>query len=699
MRFNLSQALPHKHQPVVALLRHTQPAVIVALLLTILPLLFLIIQPKMLAASPSAQQASLPTGGFVPIGDAVLPTNQDTLTPSLTISPDSSEPWVALIQNNRVVVSMFVTDTATWSQQGGLLNRGSANVATDPSLIFAGSNLSTPWVAWGETVDSTTQINVSSFNGTSWSLTPLLNRDPAQSGSSPVLAAGALITGSTPLPWVAWVEENTEGIAQLVVSSAQQDNRSPGGFSWQAVGTSLNLAPTRAATKPDLTFAGPGNTDPWVVWSEHGGDRPESIFAKRLAGSNWEGIGRQEGCTDEATCVLNIDATKDATGIRIAAGTLPNETTPSPWLVFSETGSDGNQAIHVMRLDPGILGDPSDDRLIPVGGAVNTQCLGNAGMSSVAMNNVNVQSATLRDASDPTDTTAVSGGNATEPDIYFVGNVPHVAWVEQTGGENRLYVCHLADARSGLERWDLDTVNGVNRTLAAASAPSLAANATTPYIAWQESLTNSTVYVAQRLPAGPAWGVNFPSVLTGVSANDEIVLRSDVGSDVARDDVTAAAESEILLRSESVTLVTAAYHSNGATNIEEVQLQLLSTEATTETVPVLLARYIISGNLVFVQDPQRPGNFFPPATPGGNTSNINTPFVTVEPSKMKIIDHGTPSAALDVQWSLIFEDTTFFENYVQAINIIHGGGQETGFFKVGTVYVGNQRYLPVILSE
>ncbi|MCB0108214.1 MAG: hypothetical protein KDE53_19975, partial [Caldilineaceae bacterium] len=314
---------------------------------------------------------------------------------------------------------------------------------------------------------------------------------------------------------------------------------------------------------------------------------------------------------------------------------------------------------------------------------------GNAGVSAAAANNVDVRSAGLRDASAAASADAVSGGNASEPDIYFVGHVPHVTWVEQHGPLATLYVCHLADARSGLERWDLDTVDGVSPNLAPAAQPQLAANATTPYITWQETLTDTTIYVARRSPAGPAWGANFPALLTDIAA----------GPPVASSAVDAAAVQQPEVRSASVPLVTAAYHVDGVADLEEVQLQLLPRNAATATVPALYARYVISDNLLYVQDPERPGNFFPPVTPGTAGSNINTPLVTVEPSKIRITRHGAPSATLDITWSLIFEDATFDEEYLQALNIIHDGGEATGFFQVGTVYVGSRRYLPVVRGE
>ncbi len=685
---------------------HRRARVVVPLLggFLLLTLFATLAQP--VAAFPAAQQTDLSpgsvvaggsvvTGGFVAVGGSVRLPGTDASAPSLAIQPQSVEPWVALVQNNGIFVSKYITTTATWTELAGILNRGSANVARDPSLTFAGDNLADPWAAWSEDVGGVIVINASSFNGTTWNLTPVVNHAPTHSATNPTIAAGALVTGSTPLPWLVWEERAASSVPQVVVSRAQADTRAQGGFSWQAVGGSLNFDPARSALNPDLAFAGAAKTVPWVVWTESGGTRAERLFAKRWNGTSWESVGRQAACADEVACALNINAISPATNVRIAAGALPNEAIASPWLVFSEEGANGRQEIHVMRLDVGVVGDSTDDRFVAVGGAVNAECLGNAGVSSARANNIDLRAAGQLDAAAQQMAEArTSGGIATAPEIVFVGNVPHIAWVEAASGREVLYVCHLADGRSGLERWDLDTIDGVNRRGAVASQPSLAANATTPYVAWQEPLTNTVVYVAHRAPTGPAWGANFPARLTDIAGAPALNMMTSSATDV-----DAAAVAQPMVRSAAVPLVTAAYHVNGVEQLEEVQLQLLARNATTETTPIFYGRYVISDNLVYVQDPERPGNFFAPVAPGSASSNINTPFITLEPSTMSVTNHGAPSAALDVNWSLIFEDATFFHHYVQAINIVHDGGQETGFFQVGTVYVGSQIYLPIVAGE
>lgn len=641
----------------------------VPFLVFFVPLFILhLVQPTAQGA-PLTQAADLPIGGFVADDNAVGDPVQNVVSPSLAIQVGQVEPWVATVQNNRIVVNRFLTATATWQQVDGILNRASANAAGDPALAFAGAGRTTPWVAWRETVDGLDLINASFFNGSSWNLTAVLNRNTAQNAAYPVLAAGALTSGATPLPWVAWAERDVTGVPQIVVSRAEADTSAPAGFRWQAVEDSLNIDAQRNGVRPDLTFAGEGETVPWVVWTENGADRASRVFAKRLVGNTWQSVGRQENCgSDEVACALNANAQQDAQMAHMAAGVLANESITSPWIVFAESATGGAE-IRVMRLDVGNAADLNDDRFVPVGGAVNTQCLSRAG---------------------------TSGQGGAMPDIAFVGNVPHVTWVETQSSQSLLYVCHLADARAGLERWDLDSITAINRTDGNAAAPSLAANGATPYIAWQESNTPSAVYVAHRYPAGLAWGANFPPALNVIAsarltAAEVSAIAPELGDALG---VQSAATGVTFLRSPSVNLTTAAYHANGATNIEEIWLQLRD-----ETQAAFLARYVVAENKVYVQDPDQPGIFLPAVTPGTGAPNLFTRFVTLEVPKLQVISHGAGSPTLEVQWPLIFEDAAFFHSYDQAIKVVYNGGQTTDFFKVGTVFVGSGVYLPIIFQS
>lgn len=623
--------------------------------------------------APTPQSAVLPTGGFVADDGAVGLLTQTVVTPSLALRPGQTEPWVAIVQNNRLVVNRLMTATSTptvtWQQVDGILNRSSANVAANPSLTFAGADGTTPWVAWRETVDNLQLLNAAFFNGSSWTLTPLLNRDTTHNADYPVLTAGTVISGEAPLPWAAWSESTATGVQQIVVSRAEVDSGAQGGFRWQAVGDALNIDPQRQGQRPDLAFAGMGNTIPWVVWTESGVDRPSRVFAKRLVGNTGQAVGRQENCgTNEVACALNNNIGQNAQMAHIATGVLPNEGVPAPWVVFAEATAIGSD-IRVLRLDSGDSNDPNDDRFVPVGGAVNTQCLGNAG---------------------------IAGQNGLMPDLVFVGQVPHVAWLEQQDGRSVLYVCHLADPRPGLERWDLVSMTGINPADTSALAPSLATNGLTPYVAWQANSTPSSVHVAHRAPAGPAWAINFPATLQ-VIANVRLTaakvkaLAAELGEVLH---VQSAAAGQTFLRSPAVRLTTAANHVSSANQIEEIWLQFTGAEGT-----AFLARYVVAENKLYVQDPDQPGVFLPGVTAGAGAPNLFTRFVTLESPNVQVISHGANSPTLEVQWSLIFEDAAFFQTYEQSVKLVYSGGQDTGFFKVGTVFVGSGVYLPIIRQE
>lgn len=626
-----------------------------------------------------APSVHLPQGGFVADGGVVGDASQGVVTPSIAIRPGEIEPWVAVVQNDRIVVNQFVTTTGvvtrTWQQVDGILNRGSANPAANPSLDFAGAGRATAWVAWRETVDTLQLINAAFFNGSSWTLTPILNRDSTHNGEHPVLTAGSVVSGAVPLPWVAWEELDGNDIQQIVVSQAEANGSAQGGFRWLPVGDPLNVAAQRHGNRPDLAFAGVGHTTPWVVWGENGEDRASRIFARRWTGSGWQLVGRQENCgSNEVACTLNIDAAQNAAMVRIAAGALPNESVPAPWLVFVQTSPTSVAEIRVLRLDSGDAANLNDDRFVPVGGPVNTQCLGNAG---------------------------ITGLNGVMPDIVFVGNVPHVAWVEQQSERSVLYVCHLADTRSGLERWDLNSITGVNTTTTSAAAPSLAANGTTPYVAWQENSSPSSVHVAHRYPPGPAWATNFPANLNVIAslrltAAEVRAIAAELGEALI---VQSAAVGQTFLRSQSVHLTTMASHVNGAGKLEEIWLQFTDQDNTNAVDTVFLARYVVAENKVYVQDPDQPGIFLPGVTPGPGSPNLFTRFVTLETPKVRVISHGANSPTVDVQWSLIFEDAAFFQRYDQSVKLVYSGGQDTSFFKVGTVTIGGGSYLPIILQN
>jgi hypothetical protein len=609
-------------------------------------------------------EEDLPPGGFVAVGPPVNSPDQSGHSPALAVQMETGEPWVAFVQSNRLLVSKLVSGTDEWAQQDGALNRSLANIARSPSLDFAGSNRDVAWAAWVE--GEVPLVNAAWYNGSNWVLTPILNRDPNRQAIQPVLAAGTTISGTEPLPWVAWVEAVQSDFPQIAVSRAVADAGAQGGYRWEPVGGVQSFDALRNAAMPDLTFAGEGDTTPWLVWREEGGDKPTRVFASRLVANSWQIVGRQENCgTNEVACTLNLDPQRDAHPPRIAAGRLVNETTATPWVVFTEATASGVHVIRVMRLDTGAGDDPSDDRFVPVGGGVNSQCLGNAGL-------------------------AVQGG--AQPDIYFVGNAPHVAWVE---GQSRLFVCHLADVRPGQERWDLVSHTPINALPVAPDSPvQLGADGMTPYVAWQEGDEESSVFVARRSPAGPAWAVNRPSAIWAIAGTQASVHSANLSDEIKAAYAELAAPDEMAVRSAPITVTTTANHVHGWEQIEEVEFRLSDANQT-----IFFARYVVSEDLVYVQVPDDPEVFFPGVKPGPGSPPIPTQYVSMLTRAMRVVNRGAGSPALDLQWVLVFEDAAFYRDYAQAVNLVYDGGQETGFFQVGEVFVGPQVQLPLVANQ
>lgn len=590
------------------------------------------------------------TGGFVPDGGAVNAAGQEGRSPSLVVQPNSQTPWVALAQNGHVLVSSFSVTPTQWTPQGGELS--SLAGAGQPSLALGAA----PWAAWTEPLGGTEQVLTGRFDGGAWVHTAALNRDASKNAGHPSLAIGE--SG----PWVAWAEATTAGSQQIVASYAVADAAAPGGYRWQEAGNALNFDVAREGRSPDLIAAGSAM---WLVWQEDGGGKASRVFAARSVpdagspgGYRWQAVGRQDACLaspGENNCALNGSVQRDAGSIHAAAGVLPTETSVTPWLAFVDRSAAGLSEIRVLHLDPGEVADPTDDRFIPAGPAVNTQCLGRAGYS-------------------------VQGGR--DPDIVFVGKVPHVAWVEQQGDESRLFVCHLADARPGQERWDIDTLDGINRSLIApAAAPSLGSNGSTPYVAWEEG-DDPNVFVAHRYPEDPAWGSNRPPFIRTISWSRESLIQA-----LPPEGGSPQTTQEMI--TNVFTFTTSCDHVDGWEHIQEIEFKLAN-----EAMTAFHGRYVAADGKVRVEDPNQPGTFLPPVTPGAGVP-LTTSLAILDVPQMRIHAPGGSSAVLDIDWPLSFRMPTMNQDFKQLINIVYDG-KETGFFEVGAISFDYRVYMPAV---
>ncbi|MCL4858990.1 MAG: hypothetical protein KJZ93_06270 [Caldilineaceae bacterium] len=652
-----------------------------------------------LAARAAGDVLPTAVGGFVSDGGAVSDPAQSSGAPALAIRRNSYityERWLAFAQSGQVVVAITDGTSNTWARRGNALNFGASHPAGQPSIDFAGADRDTPWVAFAETINGKQQILAARFDGAAWQLAgqlvdnlPTLNRNPKSNAAHPALAAGWIESGADPIPWVAWDEEDADGLHRVVVSYGQEQDR--GETRWQPAGDPIVLDPRRNATRPDLVFSGPENSVAWVAWQEEGGGQIGRIYAARIyspslevGGFGWMAVGSQGDCATQAvTCALNRNAGNSAGQVRIASGILPREAISIPWVVFSEQANDGIRDIHVLRLDP------SGKHFQAVGPSVNRQCLGRR------------------------DLKAEGGAN---PDIFFVGKVPHVAWTERQGGSNRIFVCHLLDARPGQEIWDLTTdTTGLNRERTrSADNATLASDGQTAYVAWEEGTGSTQLFAALRYPTGPAWGATYPPYVRCIGNPQRAAALEGICRDpVAAAGVLAVEQEETVFRDQVIGITTSCNHADGWRQIAEIQFALYDAQSGDR---IFLGRYLAADDptqgAILVEDPDHPGAFLGPA-PIGSDMDIETSKLILGVSAMAAVSRGPDSPALDVDWVFKFKTAG---DYVEAINIVyreeavasspaqaataatapHQTISETGLFRVGDFAVLERALLPLI---
>src|SRR5205085_1273529 len=206
----------------------------------------------------------------------------------------------------------------------GSLNFDQGKDGEAPSIDFAGAGRTVPWATWYELTSGSgfgsNNIFASRFDNSGdanqgkWIFAgqdrglgggtvpvPSLNIHTNKNAENPSVAGGSAVDPNKPGPWVTWQEGTTAPVSgknQIFVerpigpAAANCDGVKPagvlvgghvpaiGGFCWQQTGIprvgpssadpSLNVDPTRDGIEPDITFTGPSDGVPWVVWYETG---------------------------------------------------------------------------------------------------------------------------------------------------------------------------------------------------------------------------------------------------------------------------------------------------------------------------------------------------------------------------------------------------------------------------------------------
>jgi hypothetical protein len=326
---------------------------------------------------------------------------------------------------------------------------------------------------------------------------------------------------------------------------------------------SLNFDQGQDGEAPAIDFAGAGRTVPWASWYENTtgiGFGNNNIFASRFDNTGdanqgkwiFGGQSRGSGGSGPAVPSLNIHADQNAENPSVAGGSVADATKPGPWVTWQETTPlTGKDQIFVEKpLGPGMTncfgvtpqGVQDSPSHVP---AIGGFCWQQTGIDRVGAGpdpSLNV---------DPT-------RDGVEPDIAFTGNangvqdsVPWVVWYEKgtTGtpsGANQLQSNEMVFAAKGTANAAADgglqytavgsTLSGLLDTTGAngsgtcgasaaneaqcslnknpaadAEDPRVAAgtmnpaNATVPWVAWDETLNGiKQVFVSRLVGTGAA---------------------------------------------------------------------------------------------------------------------------------------------------------------------------------------------------
>jgi hypothetical protein len=366
------------------------------------------------------------------------------------------------------------------------LNSVATRNATNPSLTLIGG---IPYVAWNEDTSqpgsgSSSTIHVAQLaaNGNSWTKagetsSPPISLLPTSSSESPSLAD----VGGT--PWVAWQEGVTGTDVEIRVAKLGQGswaevpatsavNHPVNHDRTAADGGGHAFLPTLADDATGHPFVSFFEADPWPGAGPQslffgGGSSPAQVRVDQLnpAGNGWNEVGGGS---------VNADPTHDAAQARM---TVINGV---PWVVYFQVSVGG--------------GGPQL--------SIDVAHLNAAGNAWVQVG-------------------PVATGSPSEfapPTIANIGGTPYVAFGDKGSGSNLRATIYSFDGAN----WNL--VGGAPASSATANVQrlSIAGIGGTPWVAWADSSSGSTVQTARLI--GGSWQV------TGSALNDNTAHSTDAPS-------------------------------------------------------------------------------------------------------------------------------------------------------------------------
>jgi hypothetical protein len=417
-------------------------------------------------------------------------------------------PWATFEQKvagaeQQIFVRAF--KTGAWVTQGvpASLNIDPTEEAEAPSIDFAGTGRTVPWVAWYEPNAASgwpTNIFASRFSAAAnhWLPSgqgrgplhlPSLNIHTVRTAENPSVAGGSAVAGNDPVPWVAWEENDgvpndgttlrqifvAKALKQAVAGTACPVGTKPtggvdvNGFCWQQVGLdrlnpsgplpsdsgdpTLNVDPTRSGVEPDIAFTGPGDTVAWVVWYEEDPSQIDGlrgndmIFAAKIVadgtadgGFHWVAVGN--GTAGQA----NVLDTSGANHFGSCAASQDAEDACALNAIARRDAE--NPRVAAGTLVPG-------NATVPW--VVWQEDIGDGKHAIFVSHLVGGDHFELFNAGQPISNPA---NDATRPDITFSGNVPYISWQEEVAKAQVTFLGHFeGGARAPV--FTLDSPTGI----------------------------------------------------------------------------------------------------------------------------------------------------------------------------------------------------------------------------------------------
>jgi hypothetical protein len=542
-----------------------------------------------LRAPAHAALAPLPADGSQVNDDPAnaIDPNQDAgvsdVTGGAVTAGKLEVPWATFEQKVGSAQQIFVRafKNGAWVTQGfpASLNIDPTKEAEAPSIDFAGTGRTVPWVAWYEPNDafgSPTNIFASRFNAaanvwlpsgqdrTAGGLIPSLNIHTDRTAEDPSVAGGATVAGNDPVPWVVWKENDggptddaapsqifvSKGVKQPITGAACAGFKPAGGnnvngFCWQQVGLhrldpaspssstggdpTLNIDPTRDGEAPDIAFTGANDTVAWTVWYEEGATglsglrSNQQVFAAKIVsdaaadgGFHWQAVGSGTAGSKQV-----LDTSGAAHGFGPCAESQAAEDACS---LNRVAGNDAeNPRVAAGSLTPGGATVPWVVWEEDIGGGTHAIFVSRL---------VGTDHFELFNSGQPISNTV---NFATRPDITFSGNVPYISWQEQVGSQLLAFVGHFEGGTAN-PVFRLDTPGGIAKSAFADVGNALRAPISSTCTA------NPTNADGSACQAGAA-GTPFFLFTAGASGSQKLFADAFVPTDVttlAATDVTSS---------------------------------------------------------------------------------------------------------------------------------------------------------------